>query len=81
MRVRVDEGFFRSINRAPVRVQLALHAHLFGILARGRARIDDERLCSHIIDDWYLYFRFPKAGEEDKYPADARVLMSVERDR
>jgi hypothetical protein len=77
MRVRPQRGFIRSLNRAPTYVQLAVHSNLGDVLARGHARIDDDRLRARIVGNWYLYFRFPTPGEESVYPRDACILLSV----
>jgi hypothetical protein len=71
--------FNRSFMVADARVREALNRNLSDILARGAYRTTEDDLRAHVIDDWFLYFRYPRAGES--YDPDSYVLLRVVRER
>jgi hypothetical protein len=79
VRVYPTPEYARTFRAAPRHVQETLLRDLNDILSRGAACIDAEDLHSRIIDNWFLHFRYPKAGEE--YEPNSYILVRVVEER
>ena len=68
----------RSFMAAVEHVRHLLNAKLADIVARGAYQPTGTDLRARIVDDWFLYFRCPYAGES--YDPDSYVLLRVVRE-
>ncbi len=75
MRIYPTPGYARTFRAAPRHIQETLLRNLPVVLSRGAYRIDAEDLRSRIAEDWYLYFRYPRVGEE--YEPNSYILFRV----
>jgi hypothetical protein len=63
---------------ADAHVREQLNTSLPEIIARGAHRTTSADVRARIVDDWFLYFRCPYAGEN--YDPDSYVLLRVVRE-
>jgi hypothetical protein len=67
--------FNRTFMAADLRARHVVNTSMLDIIARGTYQPAGTDLRARIIDDWFLYFRCPYAGES--YDPDSYVLLRV----